>query len=38
MMSVRLERLARNQVVFREVNERLLELLDASPDTTEFLC
>jgi hypothetical protein len=38
MMSVRLERLARNQVVFREVNERLLELLDASPGTTEFLC
>jgi hypothetical protein len=38
MMSVRLERLARNQVVFREVNESLLELMDASPGTTEFLC
>ena len=38
MMSVRLERLASNQVVFRELNERLLELLDASPGPTEFLC
>src|SRR5215217_8227266 len=38
MISVGLERLVRNQVVFREVNERLLELLDASPGTTEFVC
>jgi hypothetical protein len=38
MISVRLERLALNQVVFREVNERLLELLGTSPGTTEFLC
>jgi hypothetical protein len=37
MISVRLERLALNQVVFREVNERLLEL-PASPGTTEFQC
>jgi hypothetical protein len=38
MISVRLERLALNQVVFREANEHLLELLGASPGTTEFLC
>ena len=38
MISVRLERLALNQVVFREANEHLLELLSASPGTTEFLC
>jgi hypothetical protein len=38
MISVRLERLAHNEVVFREVNERLLELLVASPGTTEFVC
>jgi hypothetical protein len=37
-MSVSLERLARNQVLFREVNERLREMLDESVDTTEFLC
>jgi hypothetical protein len=38
MISVRLERLALNQVVFREGNERLLEVLGASPGTTEFVC
>lgn len=37
-MSVYLERLARNQVLFREVNERLRELLDESVGMTEFLC
>jgi hypothetical protein len=37
-MSVSLERLARNQVLFREVNERLREMLDESAATTEFLC
>lgn len=37
-MSVSLERLARNQVVFREVNERLREMLDDSADTVDFLC
>jgi hypothetical protein len=34
-----LQRLARNQVIFREVNERLRGLADAVPDgTTEYLC
>ena len=37
-MSVRLERLARNQVLFREVNERLREVLDGSTAMPEFLC
>jgi hypothetical protein len=37
-MSVHVERLARNQVLFREVNERLRELLDGSVGQTEFLC
>jgi hypothetical protein len=37
-MSVYAERLARNQVLFREVNERLREVLDASTGPTEFLC
>jgi hypothetical protein len=37
-MSVQVERLARNQVLFREVNERLRELLDGSIGQTEFLC
>jgi hypothetical protein len=38
-MSVALERLARNQVLFREVNERLREQLDESAGgRTEFLC
>jgi hypothetical protein len=36
MISVRLERLALNQVVFREANERLLELLGASPSTADL--
>ena len=37
-MSVSLERLARNQVLFREVNERLREMLDDSVGHTEFVC
>jgi hypothetical protein len=33
------ERLARNQVIFREVNERLREIADAVPDgTADYLC
>jgi len=37
-MSVQLERLARNQVLFREVNERLREIVADSPGPVEFLC
>jgi hypothetical protein len=38
-MSVALERLARNQALFREVNERVLELSNGSfPDGSDFLC
>lgn len=38
-MAVSLERLARNQALFREVNERLLELADGEPDRRlDFLC
>ena len=38
-MKVALERLARNQVLFREVNERLAEVADAwSTVPTEFCC
>ena len=37
-MSVSLERLARNQVLFREVNERLREMVGDSEAPTEFLC
>ena len=33
------QRLARNQVIFREVNERLRGMADAVPDgTVEYLC
>ena len=35
-MSESLERLARNQALFREVNERIEKL--AATDTTEFVC
>jgi hypothetical protein len=38
LMSVSLERLAHNQVLFREVNERLREMLDESVAVAEFLC
>jgi hypothetical protein len=38
-MTASLERLARNQVLFREVNERLAEVADAhSTVPTEFCC
>jgi hypothetical protein len=39
-MAVLLERLARNQVLLREVNERVFEVLDRADlaDMTEFLC
>ena len=37
-MVAHLERLARNQVLFREVNERLRELLDERSGTADFLC
>jgi hypothetical protein len=37
-MSVSLERLARNQVLFPEVNERLREMIGDSEAPTEFLC
>ena len=37
-MPTSLERLAHNQVLFREVNERLREKLDALDGATEFLC
>jgi hypothetical protein len=37
-MSVSLERLARNQTLFREVNERLLELNDGQDRSTVFVC
>jgi hypothetical protein len=37
-MSTSLVRLARNQVLFREVNERLREVWDESAGPTEFLC
>jgi hypothetical protein len=37
-MAVSADRLARNQVLFREVNERLREMLDESVGATEFLC
>jgi hypothetical protein len=37
-MSVSLERLARNQALFREVNERLLELSDGFDGSMQFVC
>ena len=38
-MAVSLERLARNQVLFREVNERLVEVAAAwGTDPVDFLC
>jgi hypothetical protein len=38
-MSVSLERLARNQALFREVNERLLELSEGFHDgSMQFVC
>jgi hypothetical protein len=37
-MDVSLERLARNQTLFREVNERLLEMADGRGERLGFLC
>src|SRR5688572_19394904 len=38
-MSLSRERLARNQVIFREVNERLRTIADAAPDgKANYLC
>jgi hypothetical protein len=37
-MSVSLERLARNQALYREVNERILELLDGPTGSVDVLC
>jgi hypothetical protein len=37
-VSMNLERLARNQVLFREVNERLRDVLGAASGPTEFVC
>jgi hypothetical protein len=37
-VSLSLERLARNQVLFREVNERLAEVAQTEDGTNDFLC
>jgi hypothetical protein len=37
-MSVSLERLARNQILFREVNERLHELSTGGGESSEYVC
>jgi hypothetical protein len=37
-MPTSLERLARNQALFREVNERVADLADRSHSAPEFLC
>ena len=37
-MSVSLERLARRQTLFREVNERIEELADSTDKSMEILC
>ena len=37
-MPVSLERLARNQVLFREVNERIVEVVGRQKGPFEFLC
>jgi hypothetical protein len=37
-MSLSLERLVRNQVLFREVNERLAEVAPPSYELTEYVC
>lgn len=37
-MTVSLERLARNQAIFREVNERLREIANPDVDFTEYVC
>ena len=37
-MNVSMERLTRNQGIFREVNERLRHMSDPRTDSTEYLC
>ena len=37
-MKVWLERLSRNQAIFREVNERLVEIANPSSELTEYIC
>jgi hypothetical protein len=37
-MSVSAERLARNQALYREVNERIIELLESPSRSVDFLC
>ena len=38
-MPLSLQRLGRNQLIFREVNERVREIADTAPDgKTEYLC
>ena len=38
-MPLSLQRLGRNQLIFREVNERVREMADTAPDgKTEYLC
>ena len=37
-MTVSLERLARNQTIFREVNQRLREIANPSERRTDYIC
>jgi hypothetical protein len=37
-MTVSLERLARNQAIFREVNERLREIANPAEGSTDYVC
>jgi hypothetical protein len=37
-MTLSLQRLARNQAIFREVNERLREIADPAEGLTDYLC
>jgi hypothetical protein len=37
-MTVSLERLARNQAIFREVNERLREIANPTASSSEYVC
>jgi hypothetical protein len=37
-MTVSLERLARNQAIFREVNERLREIANPAASSSEYVC
>jgi hypothetical protein len=37
-MTVSLQRMARNQTIFREVNERLREIANPEESSTEYIC